>query len=306
MAVADSAQKITRIQAVITNPDKERGKGLKLSPTPIKVWAQKENLKIIEAGTLRGTEIKTAIEKIQPDIFIVAAYGKIIPHEILMIPRLGAINIHPSLLPRWRGAAPVVHTILSGDIETGTTLILLADEVDAGPIISQKRLFLSGNETTGDLNKKLFQLGASMLEESLDGYGAGSIKPQPQPATGITYAPKINNNVARLDWLKKAEELEREVRAYNPEPGSFFEYRKSSDKKIRVKVLQASVLSEYPNAKAGTVLMHAGFPIVATAQHALKLTEVQPESKKPMSGNAFIKGHQAMVNQNLLTVGKLL
>lgn len=297
--VAEETHQCTDLRAVVTSPDKPQGQGLGLSPSPLKAWAEEHHVPVLTPLSLNDSNFQESLGKLKPDLFIVAAFGKIIPPEALTIPSQGALNIHPSLLPRWRGAAPVTHTLLAGDPTTGTTLIILTNELDAGPILTQKIIPLFGKETTGELKKQLFLIGKEILCQNLLSYLAGDLVPQPQKKEGVKSAPKIKNEDAHLDWSKSAEQLEREVRAYHPEPGSFFFFL-HTHKKLRVKVLKAHVNPLPAAHEIGECFLSHGELAAATKKWSLHLDMVQPEGKKAMPGKIFLHGYRDIIGAKLL------
>ncbi len=298
--IAASTAKITQLMGVITNPDQPKGRNHSPTPTSVKQWAQENGIKTFSPETLKDEKIIEEIIDLAPQLFVVAAFGKIIPSRLLMLPSLGAINAHPSLLPRWRGPAPVVHALLAGDTKTGVTLIRLTDAVDAGPILKQVSINLRGDETAGELEQKLFSLGASLLYEIIPLYVGGEISLQPQTTEGITHAPKIKTEHAKLIWSKKAVQLEREVRAFNPEPGSYFFWQRKG-KALRIKVWKViTAENDVINSKKGFIVKFNTSPGVLTFKGTLLLEQLQPEGKKVMSGNTFLNGYPDFIGTTLL------
>jgi len=218
------------------------------------------------------------------DVCVVAAYGLILPKAVLAAPRLGCLNVHPSLLPRWRGAAPIQRAIMAGDRETGVTIMQMDEGLDSGPIVLAESLPIAETATAGRLHDELSAMGARLILKALDGLGQGSLAPQPQPAEGVTYADKLDSAEGRLDWRRPAGELERAVRAFAPAPGAWFEHKGQ-----RIKVLAAEVMEGAANKAPGTVL--DGRLAIACGEGALALVRVQRPGKGPMDAAAFRRGY---------------
>jgi methionyl-tRNA formyltransferase len=218
-----------------------------------------------------------------PDVIVVAAFGQILRQEVLDLPSYGCINVHASLLPRWRGAAPINAAILRGDKKTGITIMKMDKGVDTGPILSQRSLRIKPGETAGSLFDRLSALGANLLLDTLPGYLAGVIEPHPQPEAGATYAPMLNKEEGQLDFSHPAEELERKVRAFNPWPGAYLIWNGNM-----LKVHSASI--GFGNLEKGERGVYMGLPAVGTSEDLLVLVEVQPSGRRPMEGKAFLAG----------------
>jgi methionyl-tRNA formyltransferase len=216
-------------------------------------------------------------------VIVVSAFGQILRQEVLELPSFGCLNVHASLLPRWRGAAPINAAILHGDKETGVTIMKMDAGLDTGPILSQRAVRIEPYETAGSLFEKLSGLGAGLLLETLPGYLAGQIEPRPQPEEGVTYAPMLKKEDGQLDFSRPAEELERKIRAFNPWPGTYFEW----DGNL-LKVHRASI--GVGTLRKGQKTVYMGLPAVGTSHGLLVLVEVQPAGKKPMGGKAFLAG----------------
>jgi methionyl-tRNA formyltransferase len=203
---------------VLTQPDRPRGRGQKLAASPVKIAALASGVPLAQPQTLKNGAGRAPLETWRPQVLVVVAYGLILPPEVLALPPLGCLNIHASLLPRWRGAAPIPRALLAGDTETGVTIMQMDSGLDTGPVLLQRRLAISSSHTSGSLGDALSSLGASALLEALDGLAAGTLKASPQPLEGVTYAPKIGKAEARIDWCRDALEIERQIRAFNPWP----------------------------------------------------------------------------------------
>lgn len=274
---------MTRVVGVVTQPDRAAGRGQALTPPPVKVLAEQLGVPVFQPEKLRSPEALERVRAWGADLIVVAAFGQILKPEVLDLPPFGALNVHASLLPRWRGAAPIQAAILHGDEETGVTIMKMDPGLDTGPILSQRSLRLTPDDTAGSVSEKLSRLGAELLSETLPGYISGEIRPTPQPERGITLAPTLKKEQGRLEFADPAEHLARRVRAFDPWPGTFMEV----DGKL-LKVLRAH--AEAGNARAGERLVHQNRPAVGAGGGLLVLDEVQPAGKKPMQGRAFLAG----------------
>lgn len=268
---------------VVTQPDRASGRGRELKPPPVKLLAQELNIPVIQPVRLKQPEAMEQLQDWNPDLIVVAAFGQILRKDVLDLPRFGCINVHASLLPRWRGAAPISAALLHGDEETGITIMKMDVGLDTGPILSQRSIRLTRDDTAGSVFESLSRLGADLLIETLPGFLSGKIQPVPQSEEGSTYAPMLKKEEGRLDFTRSAEELERRVRAFNPWPGAFMEFDGAL-----LKIHRAHV--EPGEAEAGQRLVHRDQPAVGAGGGLLILDEVQPAGKKPMSGKAFLAG----------------
>jgi methionyl-tRNA formyltransferase len=206
------------VVGVLTQPDRPKGRGRQIAASPVKAAALAHGIPVSQPLTLKEEAGRADLVSWRPDVLVVVAYGLILPSSVLSIPRLGCLNIHGSLLPRWRGAAPIQRAILAGDARTGVTIMLMDAGLDTGPMLLKKEVTLSVAETGGSLHDRLSVLGAPALLEALEGHAAGTLAPIPQPSEGVTYAAKIDKAEALIDWGRDALELERQVRAFNPWP----------------------------------------------------------------------------------------
>ena len=210
-----------QLVGVLTQPDRPQGRGRKLAPSPVKSAALLAGVPLAQPATLRGEAGDAARAQLRawsPDVLVVVAYGLILPTEVLTLPRFGCLNIHASLLPRWRGAAPIQRAILAGDAESGVSIMQMDAGLDTGPVLLTRRCAISRDQTAGLLGAELAALGAAALLEALDGLARGALHAIPQPADGVTYAAKIDKSEARIDWSRDALSIERQVRAFNPRP----------------------------------------------------------------------------------------
>ena len=274
---------------VITQPDKPVGRTQKITAPPVKKALVSETPNASPARTLQPARIKDreAIDQIRalaPDVIVVVAYGQILPGAVLEIPRTACLNLHASLLPRWRGAAPIQAAIAAGDRETGMTVMYMDEGLDTGDILLQRKIDSSLSETGAMLHDRLAQIAPKALLESLRLLAAGNAPRIPQDQTLATYAPKLNREAGRINWNETAEGIERKIRAYNPWPGAFTDFK---DRKL--KIFSASVVDL--RGRPGTILRKDNELVIATADHALSLVEVQLEGKRRMTAAEFLRGH---------------
>lgn len=272
------------IVAVVTQPDRPAGRSRILQPPPVKQVAVELGLPVLQPETLRDAQVIEELRALRPDVGVVAAYGEILRRVVLEIPPLGYLNIHPSLLPLYRGPAPVTGALLAGDATTGVSVIQLERAMDAGPILAQASVPLEPDARAGPLTDELFQLGAALLVGVLPHYAAGEIVPQPQDHTRATFTSMLEKESGRLDWSRPAVVLERAVRAYDPWPGTFTMLQGQP-----LKILRASVVGGDIEGEPGAVLPGPDF-VVATGAGGLRLDEVQPAGKRPMSGRDWRRG----------------
>ena len=278
------------VVGVVTQPDRPAGRGRTLASPPVKQAALRLGLPVLQPPRLRAPEATGALAEMHPDLIVVAAYGQILRAEVLELPSHGCINVHASLLPRWRGASPVPAAIRAGDPETGVTIMRMDAGMDTGPVLAQQALPLAPSDTGGSLSARLARLGASLLLETLPTYLAGTLDPVPQDEGQATYAPLLRKEDGRLDFSCPAVELERQVRAYDPWPGSFLEWDGQ-----RLALLRAS-LSATPGADIGAVTRRGRFPAIGTARGLLVLDLVQPAGRRPVAGDAFLRGTPDFAN----------
>jgi methionyl-tRNA formyltransferase len=285
------------VVGVVTQPDRASGRGRELKPPSVKLLAQKLGIPVTQPEKLRQPDAMEQLQAWNPDLIVVAAFGQILRKDVLDLPRFGCINVHASLLPRWRGAAPINAAILHGDEETGITIMKMDVGLDTGPILSQRSIPLTREDTAGSVFEKLSHLGAELLIETLPDYLSGKIQPIPQPDEGATYAPMLKKEEGKLDFTRPAEELERRVRAFNPWPGAFMEFDETLLKIHRAHVLPhpftalpAGEREGLRDAEPGQRLIVEGQPAVGAGGGLLILGEVQPAGKKSMSGKSFLAG----------------
>jgi methionyl-tRNA formyltransferase len=272
------------VVGVVCQPDRPRGRGLAVVPPEVKQLALAHGLPVLQPERLREPAFGDALRALGPDLVVVAAYGKILPRAILDLPPRGCINVHASLLPRHRGAAPIAWAILAGDATTGVSIMNMAEEMDAGDVLLRRETPIAPDETTGTLTARLARLGAAALGEAIDGLHRGSIVPVPQDPAHVTFAPRITRQHARLDWRRPAAELERVVRALSPAPVAFTTLGGSLLKVHRARVGVGS------GAPGCVVAASADGILVGTGSVPLVLLEVQLEGRRRMAAGDFIAG----------------
>ncbi len=274
------------VVGVVTQPDRPAGRGRVLTPPPIKLLAEELNLPVIQPERLRRPEAMQALRDWAPELIVVAAFGQILRPDVLDLPHYGCINVHGSLLPRWRGAAPIHAALLHGDQQTGITIMRMDPGVDTGPMLSQGSLPILADDTSGSLIPRMAELGARLLLETLPGYLSGEIKPQPQDESLATYAPMLKKEDGLLDFSRPAQELANKVRAFNPWPGASMLWQGEPLKIQRAAARQAGTAGVSP----GEACISQGLPAVGTTDGLLVLIEVQPAGKKSMPGKVFLQG----------------
>ena len=268
--------------AVLTQPDRPAGRGKKVAASAVKHYAVEHGLTVMQPPSLRDDATLAELRSLQPDIMIVAAYGLILPQSVLDIPRSGCLNVHASLLPRWRGAAPIQAAIMAGDTDTGVCLMAMEAGLDTGPVYACKKLRIGDRETAGELHDRLAAAGGELLVSLLPDILAGGCEAEPQDDSQATYAPKIQPAEARLEWSRNAGELERRVRAFNPVPGAWFML---GDERIKCWQARADVAVD---ARPGTVTS-AGPEgvVVACGDGALRLERLQRPGKRAVTAGEF-------------------
>lgn len=272
-----------KIVGVVTQPDKPVGREQKITAPPIKAALSNCNLPILQPAKIKAPEAVEAIRNLSPDVIVVMAYGQILPRAVLEIPKLACLNLHASLLPRWRGAAPIQAAIAAGDRETGITVMYMDEGLDTGDMLLQRQIEISPTETGGSLHDRLAGIAPEALLEGLR-LLADEVAPRvPQDKSNATYASKLDREAGRIGWNEPAEVIERKIRAYNPWPGAFAEF-----KGRKLKVFSAEIVDV--RGKPGEVLREDRELVIATAARALSLTEIQPEGKRRMTAAEFLRG----------------
>jgi methionyl-tRNA formyltransferase len=293
------------VVGIVTKPDRPAGRGRSLRPPPVKQVALAHGLPIFQPKSLRTPEAVARLRDWSPDVIVTAATGHILTAEVLALPTRGTLNVHASLLPHWRGAAPIQAALLAGDAETGVTIMCTDEGLDTGPILSQRAIPIAPRETAASLHDKLAQLGADLLLETLPLWLSGELIPHTQPVEGVTLAKRIRKEDGLIQWERPALEIDRQVRALTPWPGAYTFWGGR-----RLKVIEASPpppLSPPPaggmqgghSQPPGTVIDYDGLPTVVTGDGALRLDRVQLAGKRVLSGDEFVRGRPDFIGAKL-------
>ena len=272
---------------VITAQDKPVGRKQILTPSPVKALAQKYKMPLLQSEKIVDT--KYQIQNTKPDLIILAAYGEILPKEILEVPQYSCLNVHPSLLPRWRGPSPIQFAILEDDDKTGVTIIKMTEKVDAGPILAQKEIKIGGKETYNTLHNKLAGLGAELLIETISKWIKGEIKEKLQDESKANYTKVLKKEDGKIDWQKSADEIEKQIRAFYPWPGTYTMANNKILKILKAKVLKSINLKTYPIGK--TLVAPQNELCIQTGKDFLIIERLQIEGKKEMASEEFLRGH---------------
>jgi methionyl-tRNA formyltransferase len=273
------------ILGVVTQPDRPAGRGRQLTPPPVKTLALQLGLDVIQPERLRLPEAQERLRAWSPDLIVVTAFGQILRQNVLDLPRFGCINVHASLLPRWRGAAPIQAAILNGDTHTGATIMRMDAGIDTGPLIAQSRLDIFPDDTAGTLSPRLAEEGARLLMSTLPEYLGGALVAMPQDETRATYAPMLRKEDGLLDFSQPAAALANRVRAFLPWPGAYTLWQEQP-----LNILAARAETAPPPAQPGRRAVIHGLPAIAAADGWLLLEQVQPAGKRPMPGPVFLPG----------------
>ena len=291
------------VAAVYTQPDRPAGRGRALLSSPVKVAAESFGLPVMQPASLKGEEAVEKLRSFAPDFIVVAAFGQILPKVVLDTPKFGCINIHPSLLPKFRGASPVASAILSGDDFTGVSIMLMDEGLDTGPVLSQAQVPISVNDTTGRLGEKLSLVAAGLLTEVLPRYLRGEISPRPQDDSKATYSGTITKEAGQIDWHMPVVDIWRRVRAYQPWPGCYTRWQGK-----QLKILEAVPLPDGKTSKVGQVIKlekepgkaRAAFGIVTgNGNGVLGIVRVQLEGKRAMASAEFLPGQPGFIGSVL-------
>ena len=280
------------IAMVLTQPDRPAGRGLRETPSPVKRLAQQQGIDVFQPITLKTPDNQAKIAAVKADVMVVAAYGLILPQAVLDIPRLGCINIHGSLLPRWRGAAPIHRAILAGDRETGITIMQMAAGLDTGPTLLRESIPIDAKDTTATLHDQLATLGGKLIVRALEQLQNGALRATPQPDEGVTYAAKISKSEARIDWNLPAAEIERQVRAFNPFPIAQTRWRGET-----LRIWKAELAGEENHSPGSIVTVEKDRIVVACGAGTLALTELQRAGGKRLAARAFLQGISIQVGE---------
>ena len=274
------------VVGVITQPDRPAGRGLRLRPPPVKVVAAELGLEVFQPGSINRPESLEYLRALAPDLMVVAAFGQLLKKPVLELPTRGCINIHASLLPKYRGAAPIQWAIIRGERWSGVTVFLMDEGMDTGPILLQRAVRVGEDETAGELEERLARLGADLIVETVEGYLRGEIRPKPQPKEG-TLAPKIREEDTRIPWSKTARQIHNLVRGLSPTPGAYTTFRGK-----RIKVYRTRPSGSEGDAEPGTILSTRRKLLVATGGGTLEILVLKPEGKREMRGVDFLNGYR--------------
>ncbi len=279
------------LAGVMTQPDRPAGRGRQLTASPVAQFAASHALPVIQPQRLRGDPAALAATLAQltdwkPDVIVVVAYGLILPREVLTLPRFGCLNIHASLLPRWRGAAPIQRALQAGDATTGVSIMQMDEGLDTGAVLAERPLAIGADDTAGTLHDRLSQLGATLLLEVLDALQAGTATARAQPAAGVSYPAKLGKSEARIDWRSSAAQIDRQIRAFNPWPVAEARLRDESVKLLLSRVADAADAgAKFP----GTVLgLHGDALQIACGQGVLEVLQLQRAGRRPVSAREFL------------------
>jgi methionyl-tRNA formyltransferase len=275
------------VVGVVTQPDKPVGRAQIIEPPPIKKTLAKANMPILQPLRIKDQQAIEDIGVLKPDVIVVMAYGQILPRDVLEIPKIACLNLHASLLPRWRGAAPIQAAIAGGDPETGITVMHMDEGLDTGDILLQRRIDIRSNDTGGSLHDRLAQIAPKALLESLGMLAERTAPRTPQDNTLATYARKLKREEGKIDWSEPADAIERKIRAFNPWPGASMKIERQT-----LKIFSAFVVDL--SGEPGEILRSEDELVIAAGKGALSVSEVQLEGKRRMSASEFLRGHAAM------------
>ena len=279
------------VVAVYCQPDRPKGRGKVLTACPVKIFAEENNLLVIQPEDLKDKQSQTRLALLNPDIMVVAAYGQILPKAVLQIPKLGCLNIHASLLPRWRGAAPIERAILEGDKETGISIMKMNEGLDTGDILIEKKCTISNHETAQTLHDTLSNKGANAILETLNIFP--TLKARPQQNNNATYAEKVTKDEAQIDWYQGAEQISRVIRAFNPRPIAYTNAMAKQFKNRVLRIIEAEIVNRQTTNSPGEVIKYdKDVCYVATSSGVISLKKVQLAGKKEVSINDFNNAYQ--------------
>lgn len=295
-----------KIEAVVSAPDKERGRGRQVTFTPVKQFALENNLKVFTPVDLKSTEFIDEMKKISPDLFVVVAF-RILPKELFLLPRYGSINLHASLLPKYRGAAPIQWALINGDKETGVTTFFLEEKVDTGNIILQEKIDIDDNDDFGSLHDRLMNLGADAVLKTVDLIENGSAKVSKQDNSLSSPAPKITKEICQIDFNKSAQEIHNLVRALSPYPGAFFCHNGKIIKIFKTRVVAEDFINQnnwqsieinLSNGKTSVINISQTKKeiFIRTKEKVLQIIELQPEGRKKITAEEFLRGYKFPIN----------
>jgi len=287
------------VVAVVTQPDRPKGRDLKLQPSPVKRIALAGGVAVLQPERARQESFVQQLKALQPDLIVVTAYGQILPKATLDLPKFGCLNVHMSLLPKYRGAAPIQWALLNGDSETGVTIMKMDEGMDTGDILTQKAIPISQNDTAATLHERLAELGANLLLATIPEFVAGKIEPRPQPADGVSYARKISKEDGHLVWKQPARSLWNRIRAFKPWPGAFA-FQNAEPKPILLKIWDAEIVTQSAGAPGEILAADRSGIVVACGEQALRILELQREGGKRLKAAEFLAGHHFQPGEKLI------
>ena len=288
------------IVCAYSQPPKRAGRGKKLRPTPVHVFAEDKGIPVRTPKSLKSDEEKANFAALNLDAAIVVAYGLILPQAVLDAPRLGCINLHGSLLPRWRGAAPIQRAIMAGDTETGVQAMMMEAGLDTGPVLLTAKTNISSADTAGSLHDRLAALGAELMPRALAGLADGSLTPEPQSEDGVTYASKLGPDDQRVDWTRSAHEIDCQIRGLSPFPGAYCHWQPSdSDEPVRLKILLSERTQAGAPGKPGEILDDRLLVACGDGGEAIRILKLQKPGGKPMAAYDFLRGTPVQAGMRL-------
>ncbi len=291
------AEPLIRLAAVVTQPDKPQGRNLVAQSPEVKTMALKAGLPVLQPARARDPQFFSELIPFQPDLIVVAAYGQILPTSILELPKHGCLNVHTSLLPKYRGAAPIQWAMANGDAETGVTIMKMDAGMDTGAILTQRTTAITAEDNGVTLHDRLARLGAELLLATIPGYVTGEIQPQAQPAEGVTYAPKIKKEDGRVDWSQPARVIWNRLRAFTPWPGAYTAW--TAGTKVHTLKLWTAEVVERSGAAGEVLLADKEAIVVGCGEQALRITELQREGGRRMTVREFLAGHPLRAGEKL-------
>lgn len=288
------------IVAVYSQPPRPAGRGMKQQKSPVHAFAEQQGIIVRTPTNFKSEEERAAFAALDLDVAIVVAYGLILPKAILDAPRHGCLNLHGSLLPRWRGAAPIQRAIMAGDRETGVQVMQMEKGLDTGPILLSETVPIEAEDNAGSLAEKMSHVGAHLLPRALSALERGALQAQPQSQQGIIYADKISSDEARTDWTRPARELDFHIRGLSPFPGAWFELKDDKGKTYRVKALMSRLTDAKSDAAPGTIIGFENELLIATGEGVIALTRLQRAGGKAQEASEFLRGAKLAANSRAL------
>jgi methionyl-tRNA formyltransferase len=287
-----------QVVGVVTQPDRPAGRGRALQKPAVKQMAEEANIPVFQPRTFRREESIKQLKKWQPHVIVVAAFGQILPEQVLELPLVGSVNVHGSLLPRWRGASPIQYAILAGDSESGVSLMKMDPGLDTGPVYVQERLELGPRETASELHDKLAVLGGRLLADHLEAIIEGKLKPQPQDEALATYAPQLKKDAGLIDWNKSSLEIDRQIRAMTPWPGAYTSWQ---GKNLKMLSARPFIEAKLPGGVPGQIVQVQGSIIIHTGTGGLEVVEVQLAGKRAVQIDNFLHGRPDFIGSQVGT-----